>query len=484
MKFFQNIWYGRVGLAKVFWIYDILFGLIAGIILIPVLNIVFRGELSISFSTVLSILVIRVFAFYGLVVAVGVWKSSNFYTGHVIWPLLAKLHSVLSAALIISSLITSLQGVWDVAICAILMLIAMVILSESNDENTPNQNRDVKNLVNEEGEHTFQSKNFFEQNWGELAINADDLLGTDDWNLAVKYDPALLQAFSDIYKISPDYARRFKDTISKEKLFHDFAGTKNAILKQAFGLNSQSKFYFANDLLNKIIESLLVENSLAAAEFIKLVGLYNLESNADSGEGVAKIFEWLNKVESTYKISVKDKLILEDDMTPESNGFQIKHKLYSRYENLGYVCYKLYNGNCAIVRRSEYRIYDSTNSANDALTHFSKSDQWTTKNLVDRLDIDDDQRDSVFTRRLEDNEIEPPKSLGLSIKNTIDVIFNNLKFIIMSVDRLTNFGIFLFFIIILIITVFYEFGPFPTFLALVIFGGLIGGYYFFKGQNK
>jgi len=224
-------------------------------------------------------------------------------------------------------------------------------------------------------------------------FNLNDLKGSEDWDLAIKYDSALKQAFTDIYKISPAVAMRFKDTLTKTKTFDNYSEIKDKFLKEALGLNTRQKVYFKNEFLNEIAQVLLSQNSLAAAEFIKLVSMYNLEASTDSADGIAKIFDWLKKVENSYKISVRDKLVLAKDILPESNGFQIKHKLYEKFEDLGHVCYLLYNGNCAIVRSSEYRIYDSKKSAGFALAHYTDYDQWTVKNLVDKLDISRDSKD-------------------------------------------------------------------------------------------
>ena len=247
-------------------------------------------------------------------------------------------------------------------------------------------------------------------------LNVNDLKGSEDWNLAIKYDSALKQAFTDIYKISPAVALRFKDSLCKTKVFDNYSEIKDRFLKQALGLNAQQKVYFKNEFLNEIAQVLLSQNSLAAAEFIKLVSMYNLEASTDSADGIAKIFDWLKKVENSYKISVRDKLVLAKHVLPESNGFQIKHKLYEKFEDRGHVCYLLYNGNCAIARSSEYRIYDSKKSAGFALAHFTDYDQWTVKNLVDKLDIGGDLKDQNIQSGNAKEEKKSLKKISQTVK--------------------------------------------------------------------
>lgn len=247
-------------------------------------------------------------------------------------------------------------------------------------------------------------------------LNANDLKGSEEWDLAIKYDPILRQAFTDIYKISPTVAIRFKDTLSKTKAFDNYSEIKDKFLKEVLGLNAHQKVYFQNEFLNEIAEALLHQNSLAAAEFIKLVSIYNLESSTDSADGIAKIFEWLKKVEDSYKVSVRDKLVLAKDILPESNGFQIKHQLYEKFEELGHICYLLYNGNCVIVRSSEYRIYDSKKSAIFALTDFTDYAQWTVKNLVDKLDINADLKYNNTLSSKVNEEKKSPKKISQTVK--------------------------------------------------------------------
>jgi hypothetical protein len=338
------------------------------------------------------------------------------------------------------------------------------------------ESKDIIQQLPKSESHNFIAK--------DADLKVSDLKGSDDWDLAIKYDPALKQAFTDIYKISPSSARGFKDSLSKTKAFHNYSDTKDKFLKEALGLNSQQKVYFKNEFLNEIAEALMRQNSLAAAEFIKLVSMYNLEAIDNSSDGMATVFKWLKKIEDAYKITVRDKLVSTKYIIPGSNGFQIKHQLYEEYEDLGHMCYQLHNGNCAIVRSSEYRIYDSKKSAGFALTYYTKNNQWTVKNLVDKLDINGDLIDSNIPNNNISEEEKYPKKSSRTLKQIfIDTLVNS-EFAIEATGNLLNLGLFIFFVSIFIITILYEFGIFPAFIALIIILGLIGGYYFFKGQKK
>jgi hypothetical protein len=58
------------------------------------------------------------------------------------------------------------------------------------------------------------------------------------------------------------------------------------------------------------------------------------------------------------------------------------------------------------------------------------------------------------------------------------------EFAITVTASLINWGLFIFFALMIIITIFYEFGIFPAFIGFIIICGLTGGYYIFKGQKK
>jgi hypothetical protein len=214
------------------------------------------------------------------------------------------------------------------------------------------------------------------------------LSGDESWNLAIKYDPDLKNGFIEIFNIDPKTAQNFKNSISENNAFNKFKEIQKSYLKEALGLNHNQTSYFKNKLLNEVTELLVKKNSLAANEFIKLVKLYDLENVANLQDGVPKILTWLHRVEDQYKITVSNELTSSKDLLPDSNTFQIKYKLYEEFNDLDHVCLKLRNGNCAIVRKSEYRIYNSKESAEWALAFHKNNDQWTMKNLVDRLDIE------------------------------------------------------------------------------------------------
>jgi hypothetical protein len=485
MEFLRDLWLGKYSLAKVFWVYNILVGLIAGIFLVPILKIIYNSAQSDSFQIVLAIVFLRSISIYGLVVAVGVWRSSNAYKGHLIWSLLAKVHAVLSLILIISSIIVSVESIPDIVFCASLLLATMFIINTEEDKNVLSEKNEFVKSYDKPADQDMPKSEPHNFSVKAADLNLNDLKGSEDWDLAIKYDPAIKQAFTDIYKISPSSAKSFKDAVSKNKAFNNYGEIKEKFLKEALGLNSNRDYYFNNELLNEISELLLSQNSLAAAEFIKLVSIYNLEANANTAEGMAKVFEWLKRVEDGFKIRVRDKLILAKDRLPDSNGFQIKNNLYEKFEDLGHVCYLLSNGNCAIVRPSEYRVYNSKKSARSALTHYTDYSEWTFMNLVESLHISGVPKDNATSyARNASKEKNSTKKNGRTLKQIfVDVLIKS-EFAITTTASLINWGLFIFFASMIIITIFYEFGIFPAFIGFVIICGLTGGYYIFKGHNK
>ena len=483
MEFLRNLWLGKYSLAKVFWVYNILVGGILGGIVSLFERILLRSDASNSLLVML-VVIGGGFINYGFVVLIGIWNSASQYKGDLIWAILAKAHVVLGLIFLVFSIVASAAIYPAVALFIVVLIIASIfILNSKGDAKDFTEHKEAIKTYEESKVQELPKSVPLNSNMKGLDLNPNDLVGTEDWNLAIKYDSALKQAFTDIYKISPALALRFKDSLCKTKVFDNYSEIKDRFLKEALGLNTQQKVYFKNEFLNEIAQVLLSQNSLAAAEFIKLVSMYNLEASTDSADGIAKIFDWLKKVENSYKISVRDKLVLAKDILPESNGFQIKHKLYEKFEDLGHVCYLLYNGNCAIVRSSEYRIYDSKKSAGFALAYYTNNDQWTVKNLVDRLDINGDPKDSIPSSNNVSKEKELPEKSGPTFKQILIDVLINSEFAIVATGNLINWGLFIFFASMIIITILYEYGIFPAFLVLILICGLTGGYYFFR-QTK
>ena len=485
MEFLRDVWFGRYGLAKVFWVYNILVGSILGGIVSLFERMLIGSDTSYSQPVMLAIIGSGLIT-YGFVVLIGVWNSASQYKGETIWAILAKIHVVFGLIFLVFAIVVSATISPAVALFIVVLIIAIIfILNSKEGAKDLNERKEVKKSYEEPEDKELSKSKSHNFSTKSAELNASDLKGSEDWDLAIKYDSALKQAFTDIYKISPAVAIRFKDTLSKTKAFHNYSQIKDKFLKEALGLNSQQKVYFKNQLLNEITQILLSQNSLAAAEFIKLVDMYILEVNADSADGIAKIFEWLKKVEDSYKISVRDKIALSKDMLPESNRYQIKNNLYEKFEDLGHVCYVLYNGNCVIVRSSEYRIYDSKKSARSALANFTDYSQWTVMNLVDRLDINGDSKDNVSPSGSNaSEEKKSPKESGQTFKQMfVDVLIKS-EFAITATANLINLGLFIFFTSIIFITILYEFGIFLAFIVLIVICGLSGGYYLFKQEKN
>ncbi len=97
--FFKKLSDGDFGLAKTYWLYGVLVG-IGGKIVMTVVGM--------SESIALIIITMLVFTVYSVFQMIGLWNSSDRYTGSKIWAVLAKIAVVLGALTIVLSLVSLL----------------------------------------------------------------------------------------------------------------------------------------------------------------------------------------------------------------------------------------------------------------------------------------------------------------------------------------------------------------------------------------
>jgi hypothetical protein len=105
MEFLQHIWLGKYGLAKVFWVYNVLVGFLVGVIVTPTYHFLLNSSESNFFIFLFEIVFFGFIFIYGFIVAIGVWNSATHYKGHKIWALMAKVHVVSSLIFLVLLLI-------------------------------------------------------------------------------------------------------------------------------------------------------------------------------------------------------------------------------------------------------------------------------------------------------------------------------------------------------------------------------------------
>ena len=87
MNAISDLWIGRFGLAKTYWVWGVLSGIPWGI----ALTLVTPGSN-------LAILVVLAFFAYYVIVHVGIWRSASEYEGAKAWAILAKIAVAITPA--------------------------------------------------------------------------------------------------------------------------------------------------------------------------------------------------------------------------------------------------------------------------------------------------------------------------------------------------------------------------------------------------
>ena len=93
--FFKKLMDGDFGLAKTYWLYGFLVGVIFGVV----------AQVAIYISPILYLLVFLISIAYYIPLAIGIWRAANRYTGPKIWAILAKIAVILGVLNIIATLL-------------------------------------------------------------------------------------------------------------------------------------------------------------------------------------------------------------------------------------------------------------------------------------------------------------------------------------------------------------------------------------------
>ena len=93
--FFRKLMDGDFGLAKTYWFYGFLVGIIFGVV----------AQVVMSISPILYLLVLLIEIAYDIPLMIGIWRAANRYTGPKIWAILAKIAVILGVLSIIAALL-------------------------------------------------------------------------------------------------------------------------------------------------------------------------------------------------------------------------------------------------------------------------------------------------------------------------------------------------------------------------------------------
>lgn len=102
METIRNLWHGRAGLAKTYWVYGILGGALWGIPLALVAP-----------GSVMAIMLVLAFIAYCIFVNTGIWRAANQYHGQAAWATLAKIVAAVSYAFMILVVFGFIVAAWE-----------------------------------------------------------------------------------------------------------------------------------------------------------------------------------------------------------------------------------------------------------------------------------------------------------------------------------------------------------------------------------
>jgi hypothetical protein len=96
---FSNLWHGRIGLVRAYWLWGIVGGALWGI---P-LALVTPGSGA-------AVLIVLAFLAYYVIVNTGIWRSASAYTGPKVWAVLAHIGAGLGYISLVILVLTMIAG--------------------------------------------------------------------------------------------------------------------------------------------------------------------------------------------------------------------------------------------------------------------------------------------------------------------------------------------------------------------------------------
>jgi len=207
----------------------------------------------------------------------------------------------------------------------------------------------------------------------------EELYASDEWDLAFKYDDNLKNDFSSLSELDVDLAKDFRNEVIEKELFLNYKDLLSEYMKKALGVSEHNIEYSSNKLINNIASLLVADSPTATKEFLQLIRLYKLEEIEDSNVLAGKIMPLLQKIEKNNGIQIANKVNF--DMPNDS---LIKFGMYKELVSDGYKVLQLANGCHVAVTQTEYRVYDSEDSALSAIGLASRGGLWTLRGLVEK----------------------------------------------------------------------------------------------------
>jgi hypothetical protein len=119
MKFIAKLWSGEYSLVKTYWLFNVLAGVVANI---PISIFGMLSDRTQSENATLFFSYICLFSSYGLIAMVGLWRSSNNYTGNQIWAVMSKVLVCIGFLAVCASLVTTFAVGAGYALFAILSM--------------------------------------------------------------------------------------------------------------------------------------------------------------------------------------------------------------------------------------------------------------------------------------------------------------------------------------------------------------------------
>ena len=88
--FLKKLKDGDFGLAKTFWIYNILIGAVIQFIFVG-MDVIIESEESSASMLLMVVAISIIVVIYAIICLIGLWKAASKYTGPRVWPVLTKI---------------------------------------------------------------------------------------------------------------------------------------------------------------------------------------------------------------------------------------------------------------------------------------------------------------------------------------------------------------------------------------------------------
>jgi hypothetical protein len=265
MKFLAKLWRGEYSLAKTYWLFNVLAGVVVNI---PISIFGMLSQRAQSENATLFFAFICLTVSYGLIALVGLWRSSNNYTGNQFWAVISKIVVCIGLLFVGSSIVTTFAVGAGYALFAILSMglaVAYIEHYSASEKNNP-----IQPIV---GVSQSPSKNIIVDNVNSELVWEDI---SKEFNSSIRKEGLWTKCFvesnGDENKAKLQYLKIRFDEESKKPIFQEkqesskgitstsapVASSKMALQQDIFTINAQPKVdsvdynqYAASSLLSK-----------------------------------------------------------------------------------------------------------------------------------------------------------------------------------------------------------------------------------------